>query len=1344
MSTIAERTISFLAVALLAVGVAAAAPAIPEPTFHVGFEGTAAPDRAAGAAEHPSLKQDGLTYVQGREGRGVLLGTCAPLVYQAAGNVPDEATVTFWVKPLEWAKIPKWRYLLVLNPQGRSLMYLAQYPKRDPVLQFLWTPQYSPGHETTKEALTIDQWNHVAVAWDGVRSRVYFNGDLVLSKAHPSGFRPSIPARATLQLGGITAKVSSGSSYQVDPWGVADTVVDELSVYPGALSAVQIGHLAGRTRQARPRQGPSDRPAVLALPRLESPPNLDGRLTEGEWDGAASLPGLIDGNTPGRSFDYPQQRIHFAYDDTHLYCALRSVFPIGAQVPKGGTRKSLADPDEQVWDDESFELWILRPGEERTYRFAANVAGGFTEMLGKDYGWTGQWTYGGSTGLNIYGNEYWEAEIAVPWETIGVTPAAGLEFRMNVCRTWRCLERLGVTSLGGAEGYPDVEHFATVRLAPAAPGYSVQSSGSPAAGEATYTFTFRNRTAAPVRATFAVHLEAELPGNDEVVKRVELELQPNAEREAQVPVVITDTMFQRLRYELTSATGEALLYTSIPFELRADFLDVIPLLSQDAVVVRPALTLYRSRLKASGTAPGSVAVRLLAPSGETLVERDVVEDADVRFALPPGGPAGEYRVQMQAAGAGEAAEVCERRFERPPPPEWLTQPDDVMDRVPPPFEPLQTEAAGDDTATVRCWGRLYRFERSLLPAAVGSAGVDNLLAAPADLLVGGTPVAAASVSVTGRTDVRTELVSMAESETVSVRCSTWIEYDGVMHHTVELQAKQAIEGVSVRVACRAENARYGHFASGGFGAGGGFTAELSEPLETAFYPVVWLGDFERGLAWFCEGGRDMRPGTAKPISVQPAGDTTVLTVTLWDRLAVGERAALRFGFMATPVKPLHPRYPLNVFARDVLWDQPPAVPCYAAVLWRPYNFFQDIPFYSSAEKRMATGADEVRSLLSGSTTKHMPYMTPYTLSSEYPEAVQFRREWELVPVRHNDNYKRPVGPGEERQWTELWMSPASESYRRFYAWKFGDTLRRTGMQAVYFDFGCAVPDSNASHGGHGGFCLLGMRDLYRRIVNEFVKAGIEDYAIVSHNSQAVQIPALGFVTHFYSGEHLRTSSSTALHEGRDYLDTLPLHYFGIEQSGLPWGVHGNMLVEFDEAEHLHKRIGVTDETVTEYLWNRTPSVVMPILLHGCLPDGYRLSLPYYKSVVATLHAFDVPSATFHPYWRNGDLIQVDQPTVKVSAYARPESPRLLLVVGNLDREAVETTIRLDLARFFRWEGASPGGMKRVAKKGELMQVVEHIGARDARILEVGPHHVRLRVRGHGMALVEAVGHIRVR
>ena len=75
---------------------------------------------------------------------------------------------------------------------------------------------------------------------------------------------------------------------------------------------------------------------------------------------------------------------------------------------------------------------------------------------------------------------------------------------------------------------------------------------------------------------------------------------------------------------------------------------------------------------------------------------------------------------------------------------------------------------------------------------------------------------------------------------------------------------------------------------------------------------------------------------------------------------------------------------------------------------------------------------------------------------------------------------------------------------------------------------------------------------------------------------------------------------------------------------------------------------------------------------------------------------------------------------------------------------LDRTVRLNLTDFYDWNKSPLSGMPRVEKKGELMQVVERIGARDARIIDIGPHHVKLWVRRHAMALVEVVGHIRIR
>ena len=279
--------------------------------------------------------------------------------------------------------------------------------------------------------------------------------------------------------------------------------------------------------------------------------------------------------------------------------------------------------------------------------------------------------------------------------------------------------------------------------------------------------------------------------------------------------------------------------------------------------------------------------------------------------------------------------------------------------------------------------------------------------------------------------------------------------------------------------------------------------------------------------------------------------------------------------------------------------------------WGEQYGFRNFRIYDPRSKKWRDLSESLaQTVRDGRPCIVIPYMTPYTVSSETEEVNHYVREWELLPARHQKS-TRPLPDGGSRPFTDYWLSPQSESYRRFYAHEVAGMIERTGVNGLYFDFGVAVADSNRYHGGTGGLCILGMRDFHRRIANEFVKAGIEDYVIIVHNSMTVQIPSLTFVTHFFNGEQHRQASGTTLHDGKDYLDTLPLYYFGTEHSGLPWGIHGNMLPEFPEAEHLLAQIGVKGETVTEYLWDRTSSIMMPILLHNCLPGGYRLSHYYY-------------------------------------------------------------------------------------------------------------------------------------
>ena len=74
---------------------------LPEPTWVIPFDGSLDPTIAAGAAEHPHLERQGVGFTDGRNGQAVLIGGGPILIYQIHGNIPDQATLSFWIKPID-------------------------------------------------------------------------------------------------------------------------------------------------------------------------------------------------------------------------------------------------------------------------------------------------------------------------------------------------------------------------------------------------------------------------------------------------------------------------------------------------------------------------------------------------------------------------------------------------------------------------------------------------------------------------------------------------------------------------------------------------------------------------------------------------------------------------------------------------------------------------------------------------------------------------------------------------------------------------------------------------------------------------------------------------------------------------------------------------------------------------------------------------------------------------------------------------------------------------------------------------------------------------------------------
>ncbi|NLF16891.1 MAG: hypothetical protein GX595_06485, partial [Lentisphaerae bacterium] len=1016
------------------------------------------------------------------------------------------------------------RHLVTLRLEGRGFLgfYFIQNDWR---LQVAYKQLPESIRMVTPEPLRPGQDYRAAVTWDGKAVCFYLDGQRVGEM--PQGFPATYPPYAKLNLGPykdgwVTAR----------PWGANDVFLRDLKVWREALDPAAIAADAGvEAGTALGRY-----PTTLSVPRLAAAPAVDGRLDDPAWQGAASVVSLLDQGRPEASLSYPGNRPLLAHDGEALYVGFETLFPTGARLLPGQKREG-AEPE--VWTDESFEFYLDVDG--RRYRFAGNPAGGWCESRDGDASFDGPWQYASNLSFRIDGRWHWQGELRIPFASLGLTtPVAERDLRINFCRTWRCLDAIGLTSLQTATmNYGKPEHFVTIRLAGDADAVSTADSSDPSFGHFAQAVTVNSERGGEYTWTVRALNSA---GDGDVLVQRAARLEPGGRTTLAIETAITAAGARNLCFQLHGPGGAVLLQQVVPFRLSADYLDVTPRFGAGELILRPRWSLLQAQTGA--VAP---AVRLLGPDGQERLRQALTGDEAFRVPFPRDWPTGAYVAEV-VSGQGDAVAVhTAKRFTWTGPGPWEDLAE-VPDVVPPPFTPLEcgSEGARLDLAA---WGRQTRFDGSLLPVAMQSQGHD-LLSAPAALLIDGVAVAGGAPVVQRRTPVRVEFSNAVAGDGWAVRQESWAEYDGVVFTRLRIQASRDLGAVSLRLALPAAAARFAHVTASGFGGGSRRNLWLDRDHELPFYPSVWIGNHERGLAWFAESSASWRTRLPRPLRLRRDGDSTALEVTFADSLAAGTELDLEFGLLATPVRPLPPQYPLNLFASDhgVHLNRPaPRLPTIAWGLssWEGTGFF-DLPL-DQAEPTSWKWLLEHHRRGEENRAGFTPYTAAMFIPEEYPEAASRIAEWGIVPANHL-TYERD---GVTRDW--YWTCAASDA-GKFFAWKFDRLLDRVPLRGIYLDFGAAFRCGNALHGCHDRYPILAQRRLYQRLAGAFARHGVSDYAIVVHNSECVQWPTFTHVTHFFNGEGLRQMSSPTFHDGKDLQDTYSLLDFAMEHSSLPFGI----------------------------------------------------------------------------------------------------------------------------------------------------------------------------------------------
>ncbi len=694
---------------------------------------------------------------------------------------------------------------------------------------------------------------------------------------------------------------------------------------------------------------------------------------------------------------------------------------------------------------------------------------------------------------------------------------------------------------------------------------------------------------------------------------------------------------------------------------------------------------------------------------------------DIRSLTP-----GEYRVTYRVHAAGRDRELREVALTVPERPPWQHQGIGLAgldpDHVQPPWEPLRGD--GD---SVTLWGRRYRFGDLLLPAELESAGA-RLLAAPAFLTLDlgqGPQRVAASARTTARNAGRWEFAADGRLGGWRATSRATVEYDGLITYELALtpDGARSLNSATLALPLSADQARAylaePYLASGGIIPYGGENVDriyFEQPSSgwipdgqgvvwsRPHTPLLWLGNFDRGLGFFVDSDAGFRPQEprdrpARLRLVREQGRVTLEVCLVSTPVTTARPLTYRFGLTATPVKPFPAGWRgWRMTARN--WPIPEEIAGRKTgnmhVYWQEFTRKYGVldPELRRPDAFAAAAAADHREGIAV-----MPYYAPQWITvgifdpvkgewlSKKPYFDTYEKEWRVVDGRE---VCYPTDPPAK---TVTYAASISDNSWTDYLLYLMREQARRGADGYYSDCSGPTPDTNPLYGcgflDEAGrrlptFNLNPKRNLLKRALRMFSEERGGERRLsglgIMHGSSVSQV-LVPFFDLRLDGEFERSNlvelvrrdkSVAPYFYGRLYdIDTFRIQYDG-RKLGIPTSFLPELRWVSDTTDLLPESVMLDPRATRDFLVYTllTDTLVWPIWCHR-------------DEVLKTWRVKDrfgigADDVEFIPYWDARPAAVANVAEVKVTAYRRPKAA--LWVLGNVAFEARKVTLTVNPTR----------------------------------------------------------------